>query len=200
MVSVSVTDAGSKTTRAEKTRVAIADALLSLIDEGDLQPTATRIAERAGISLRLIYHHFGDLEALFQEASQREAVRLMARVKPVPLDLAFPERLEAFVEQRCSLLEWMTPVCRAAALHTHTSPTLQAAGVRGTGAFDRSFQNTFSAEIAQLPEESRAASVLAMSLITGWTGWYGMRSRGKSIEACRAAVRQALCRLLDQPI
>ena len=48
-------------------RAAIADALLSLLEEGELQPTATRIAERAGISLRLIYHHFGDLEALFRE-------------------------------------------------------------------------------------------------------------------------------------
>ena len=46
----------------ERARASIADALFSLLDEGELQPTATRIAERAGISLRLIYHHFGDLE------------------------------------------------------------------------------------------------------------------------------------------
>ena len=58
----------------------IAEALLSLIDEGDLQPTANRIAERAGISLRVIYHHFGDLEALFREAAERETVRLISRV------------------------------------------------------------------------------------------------------------------------
>ena len=120
---MSVTDAGPRTARAERTRIAIADALLSLIDEGDLQPTATRIAERAGISLRLIYHHFGDLEALFHEASR-------ARDGPTPGPGApgarstcpFAERLDAFVEQRCSLLEWMTPVCRAAALHPPTRP------------------------------------------------------------------------------
>lgn len=197
MLPVSVAEAGPRTTRAEKTRVAIADALLSLIDEGDLQPTATRIAERAGISLRLIYHHFGDLEALFQEASQREAVRLMARVKPVPLDLPFPERLDAFVEQRCSLLEWMTPVCRAAALHAHSSPTLQAAGLRGVNAFDRSFRNTFSAEIAALADETRDSTVLAMSVVTGWAGWYAMRSRGTPVDESRTAVRQLLATLLD---
>jgi TetR/AcrR family transcriptional regulator of autoinduction and epiphytic fitness len=200
MVAVSITDDGPRTARAEKTRVAIADALLSLIDEGDLQPTATRIAERAGISLRLIYHHFGDLEALFQEASQREAVRLMARVKPVPLDLPFPERLDAFVEQRCSLLEWMTPVCRAAALHVHTSPTLQAAGLRGVKGFDGSFKQTFSAEIALLSDETRAPVVLAMCTLTGWSGWYAMRSKGKSIDQSRAAVRQALAILLGQSV
>ncbi len=196
---MSITDAGPRTARAEKTRVAIADALLSLIDEGDLQPTATRIAERAGISLRLIYHHFGDLEALFQEASQREAVRLMARVKAVPLDLPFSERLDAFVEQRCSLLEWMTPVCRAAALHAHSSPTLQAAGQQGVRAFDRSLKNTFSAEIALLPEPSRRPLVLAMCTLTGWTSWYSMRSRNKTVDECRASVRLAVCTLLGQP-
>jgi AcrR family transcriptional regulator len=62
---MSVAGAEPRSPRAERARASIAEALLSLIDEGDLQPTANRIAERAGISLRLIYHHFGDLESLY---------------------------------------------------------------------------------------------------------------------------------------
>ena len=195
---MSVTDAGPRTARAERTRIAIADALLSLIDEGDLQPTATRIAERAGISLRLIYHHFGDLEALFHEASQRETVRLLSRVTPVPVDLPFAERLDAFVEQRCSLLEWMTPVCRAAALHLPFSATLQSARASATALGDHELTHLFAAEIAELPEATREATVAAMCVMANWTVWDSLRTRDHSEHASRDIVRHALEVLLQR--
>jgi len=193
---VSVTDAGPRSARAERTRIAIADALLSLLDEGELQPTATRIAERAGISLRLIYHHFGDLEALFAMAAERESVRLLARVRPVRLDQPFDGRLDAFVDQRCRLLEWMTPVCRAAALHGPTSATLQAARRQATSAGDHELARVFAPEIAQLPDETRQATVDALCALTGWAAWDDLRTRGRSQGASRDAVRHALQAML----
>jgi AcrR family transcriptional regulator len=195
---VSVTDAVTRSTRAEKTRIAIADALLSLIDEGDLQPTATRIADRAGISLRLIYHHFGDLEALFQEATQRETIRLFSRVTPVPADLPFPQRLDEFVEQRCRLLEWMTPVCRAAALHAPFSATLQAARTQATAAGVHEVKRVFAPEIAQLPAGSRQAVVDVLCMATSWNAWDELRLRGLSEERSCAAVRTTLLVMLGQ--
>jgi len=196
---VSVTDAGPRSARAEKTRIAIADALLSLIDEGDLQPTATRIADRAGISLRLIYHHFGDLEALFREAAERETVRLISRVHPVATDLEFPERLDAFVEQRCSLLEWMTPVCRAAALHAPFSATLQAARTNATAAGDHELKRVFATEIERLPAERRAPIVDALCMATSWNAWDELRMRGRSETESREAIRTTLLVLLGSP-
>ena len=195
---MSVTDAGPRSARAEKTRVAIADALLSLIDEGDLQPTATRIADRAGISLRLIYHHFGDLEALFREAAERETVRLISRVHPVPIDREFPERLDAFVEQRCSLLEWMTPVCRAAALHAPFSATLQAARTNATAAGDHELKRVFAPEIAALPAERRASTVDALCMATSWNAWDELRMRPRSVADCREAIRTTVRVLLGR--
>ncbi len=189
---MSVTDAGPRSARAERTRVAIADALLSLIDEGDLQPTATRIAERAGISLRLIYHHFGDLEALFHEATERETVRVLARVRPVALDQPFAGRVDAFVEQRCRLLEWMTPVCRAAALHTPTSETLQAARRQATRAGDHELTRVFAPEIARLGDAQRAPIVDALCVLTSWASWDGLRTRGRSVETSGEALRQSI--------
>ena len=47
--------------RSARTRHAVVDALLDLLGEGDLRPTAARIAERAGVSLRIVFHHFEDL-------------------------------------------------------------------------------------------------------------------------------------------
>src|SRR3546814_6231042 len=56
-----------RTLRAMRTREAIFDATFSLIDEGDLRPTAPRVAERAGVSVRSVFQHFDDLESLHAE-------------------------------------------------------------------------------------------------------------------------------------
>jgi len=63
-----------RTARSARTRDAVVRALLGLISEGDVRPTAGRIAERAGISLRSVYVHFDDLDDLFLAAFQRRAV------------------------------------------------------------------------------------------------------------------------------
>ena len=66
--SASSTD--GRLTRAARTRTAVVDALLTLNARGHLRPTARDIAAEAGVSLRSVYVHFDDLEALFVEASR----------------------------------------------------------------------------------------------------------------------------------
>src|SRR4051794_41945585 len=58
--------------RSARTKLAIVDALRSLHHDGDLRPTATRVADRAGVSLRTVWQHFDDLEALLVEAGRRD--------------------------------------------------------------------------------------------------------------------------------
>ena len=65
-----------RTARALRTREAIVDACISLVDEGVLKPTAPRIAERAGVSVRSVFQHFDDLESLFAMVAERVVGRL----------------------------------------------------------------------------------------------------------------------------
>jgi len=51
--------------RSERSKLAIVEAALDLIDEGELVPTAQRVAERAGVGIRSFFRHFEDMEALF---------------------------------------------------------------------------------------------------------------------------------------
>ena len=192
-------DAGPRTARSERTRAAIADALLSLLEEGELQPTATRIAERAGISLRLIYHHFGDLEALFRETTEREMARVLARVTPVPNDLPLQERIDRFVEQRCRLLEWITPVRRAAILHEPFSATLRDARSAMNRLAEDEMARLFAPELAAMDSENRAAVVDALALATGWNAWDALRSADRSEDRARTAINLTVARLLTVP-
>src|SRR5215210_2985418 len=105
-----------RTVRAERTRQALVDALLALLDEGQLQPTAERIAERAGVSERSVFQHFADREALYQAVAVQQYERVAPTLDPIDLSLPLPQRIEAFVAQRARLLETVTPVRRAALL------------------------------------------------------------------------------------
>src|SRR5213595_516247 len=86
-----------RTARAQRTRAAVVDALLQLINEGDLRPTAPRIAERAKVSLRSVFQHFTDLEALYAAATSREIEIIAGMVEPVAAEGSLQARVDAFV-------------------------------------------------------------------------------------------------------
>ena len=51
--------------RSERSKQAIIDASLQLMEEGVLVPTAQLISERAGVGIRSFFRHFEDMETLF---------------------------------------------------------------------------------------------------------------------------------------
>ncbi len=196
MAAMTVTDAGPRSPRAERTRMVIADALLSLLEEGDLQPTAARIADRAHISLRLIYHHFADLEELFEVLARREGYRMMQRVEPVPADLSFADRLDQFVDQRARVLEWLTPIARAAALHEPFSDALRAAHDASDALAEREIDRVFAAELDPLPSAEREARVDALTAATAWPTWNGLRMSGRPFDRSLAAMHRLVASVL----
>jgi AcrR family transcriptional regulator len=182
--------------RAARTRAAIVDALLGLLEEGDLQPTANRIADRAGISLRLIYHHFGDLEALFHAAAIRQGERIVLMAKPIPADAPFDERLDLFVQQRADVLEWMTPVRRASLLQEPFSEELQRARDTFIAVGEEHAAALFADELALVPGEKRATVRASIAGVSGWNFWDALRTSGRSVDEARAAMRYAISALL----
>ena len=51
--------------RSERSKQAIIDATLVLMEEGNLIPTAQQISDRAGVGIRSFFRHFEDMETLF---------------------------------------------------------------------------------------------------------------------------------------
>src|SRR5438309_12111230 len=102
-----------RTARAQRTRQAVVEALLSLLQEGDMRPTAPRIAERAGVSLRSVFQHFADREALLFAVADQQLLELRKMTRRLSGDGPLAERIDAFVKQRCRVLEAIAPVRRA---------------------------------------------------------------------------------------
>jgi TetR/AcrR family transcriptional regulator, regulator of autoinduction and epiphytic fitness len=177
-----------RSARAERTRTAIVDAVLELLSEGDFQPTANRIAERAGISLRLIYHHFGDLESLYRAVGQRSLVRLTERTRRIPVDQPLDARIDQLVAQRCDILEWLTPIMRAAQINIGASAgALTRRSLLHTRG-EREVDVVFAAELDPLEAARRTVVGSALNGTLFWGHWDDLRTSGRSIDEAREAV------------
>jgi TetR/AcrR family transcriptional regulator of autoinduction and epiphytic fitness len=179
-------------TRAARTRASVVEALLTLNEKGHLRPTARDIAAEAGVSLRSLYVHFDDLEALFVAASQRHAERLAAVLPPLVTEGSFEERFEAFVERRRVVYEFGAGVRRAALLQEPFSPAISQAMSVGRQRMRVEVSRAFAPEIAAASRAEDAARLpLALDIATGSTTWESLRAhQGLSAEEATAQVRE----------
>ncbi|HUP84606.1 MAG TPA: TetR/AcrR family transcriptional regulator [Acidimicrobiales bacterium] len=185
-----------RTLRSLRTRTAVVDALLALIDEGDLRPPAPRIAERAGVSLRSVFQHFRDLEGLFAFATDRQLERIGALVRPLPTTGPLNARLDAFVEQRVTIYEAVTPVRRAALAQEPFSPHAVVARDRILAVARAELERTFADELLGGGPELLEALDAAAS----WQLWEALRNhQGLDVDGARKVLRRLLHSLLFAP-
>jgi TetR/AcrR family transcriptional regulator of autoinduction and epiphytic fitness len=185
--------------RAERTRETVVDALLSLIDEGDLRPTAPRIAERAGVALRTVFHHFEDLEALHALAAERQTGRLLAMTRFVPRDGPLEDRIEAFVAERARLLEAISPVRRSALLSEPFSQEIakRLRWIRQRGRHE--VERVFEQELKARSATDRRELVDAIATVAGWPAWEALRAHfGESPAQARRTMARILRALLKE--
>jgi len=161
--------------RSARTRHAVVDALLDLLNEGDLRPTAARIAERAGVSLRLVFHHFDDLEAIYSKLADRQAERVKPLIVPISVALPLPRRIEDFSAQRSRLLETLSPVRRSAVLMEPFRPALAKQLKHARDLTRAATIAAFAPELSKLDADEKRAAIAALDVATSWVAWEQMR-------------------------
>ena len=189
--------ADGRTARSERTRLAVVDALLGLLDEGEVRPTAERISARAGVSERSVFQHFHDREALFEAVARRQYERVVPTLRPVDTGLPLAERIDAFVEQRCRLLETLSGVRRGALLMEPESATIAGWLSRARSAKAAEARRVFATELESREPAQQAPLGAALVAACSWTAWecYRLHQELSAAEAA-AAMRLALGALL----
>jgi AcrR family transcriptional regulator len=183
-----------RTARSERTRNAIVDAHVQLIQEGDLRPTADRIAKLAGVSLRALWSHFADMEALFAASGERILENRDAVFEPIPADLPLPRRIEAYCRQRARMLEQIGPAARAAAIKEPFSPTLQRYRRAHIDRVRDELRALFATELADRGDEMLVA-LTAVSMFPTWGTWRD--AMGLDFDAAHAALTRTVTALLE---
>jgi TetR/AcrR family transcriptional regulator, regulator of autoinduction and epiphytic fitness len=187
-----------RSVRAERTRQAVVDALLSLLDEGEVRPTAERVAERAGVSERSIFQHFGDREGLLEAAARRQYERVAPTLVRIDASLPLGERIDAFVEQRARLLEITAGVRRGALLIEHESETVASWLASARKAKAAEVERVFEAELGACSDTQRPLLRAALISASEWTAWESYRShQALSPQRATAAMRATLAALLS---
>ncbi len=173
--SATVAHQDGRLTRAARTRASVVEALLTLNDEGNLRPTARDIATKAGVSLRSLYVHFDDLEALFVAAGRRQAERLTDELPPMVTDGDLDTRLDAFVARRNHLHDLGSGVRRAAQLQEPFSPALQRAMASGRKALRAEISACFAPELAAADTVAPGRLLRALDIVTSPATWESLR-------------------------
>ena len=186
--------------RSERTRWAIVDALRSLHHDGDLRPTANRVADRAGVSLRTVWQHFADLETLLVEAGRRDFEIASTYMTPIDARAALATRMAQLVEQRAGMYEALAPVWRAARLQEPFSPQIRRNRDRLLDLGRDQLERVFGAELAAVEPARRHAVLSALQVATNWATWESLRTEfGLDPESAREAVLTLLSSLLPTP-
>ncbi|MFJ4653622.1 hypothetical protein ACIP5Y_20345 [Nocardia sp. NPDC088792] len=180
-----------RTARSAKNRQAVLDAVLTLMEEGNLRPTAQVVAERAGVATRSVFHHFADLESLYADAAQTQMTRHWVPLLR-PVTGAIGARIHTLVELRAELYERISGTRRAALLREHESTVLAERLGESRGALRAHLRNSLP-ELDGLAPAAREAAYAAAS----WESWEVLRRhQGLSPDAARAAVETLLTALL----
>lgn len=110
--------------RSQHSRDRIVAAMMALVEEGQLNPIAEQVAERAEVGLRSVFRHFKDMESLFAEMSLRLSRQYQPALAPFVAQDWRGQLAEA-IERRIGVFEALLPYKRAADAHRHNSPAIQ---------------------------------------------------------------------------
>lgn len=106
------TQVDGRVARSERTREAIAEALLKLLDEGVLRPRAQVIAKRADVAVRTVFQHFDDMEGLYAEILRRQFERIEPFLAPLDPHRSTSDKVRTLIEMRDNMYAIAAPLRR----------------------------------------------------------------------------------------
>ncbi len=178
--------------RGADNRARIVAAMMQIVREGDVAPSAEQVAARADVGLRTVFRHFRDMDSLYREIAH--VVGLDARaILRTPLSGAdWRERLLEQIARRARVFEIIAPYKRAGDVFRHRSQFLGS---------------DYVAMIAELRERLEAAlppqiladqaTLEALDLLLSFEAWSRLRvEQGLAPAVAQQVVEHSVQRLL----
>lgn len=110
--------------RSRSSRAKIVAAMLTLVRDGDVQPSAAKVAETANVGLRTVFRHFDDMDSLYREMSEaiEDSVR-PTMLKPYRA-VEWRDRVRELAARRVEVFEAILPFRISASLKRFQSAFL----------------------------------------------------------------------------
>jgi AcrR family transcriptional regulator len=183
--------------RSERTRAAVAAAMLDCIIAGSPRPTAEEIAGRAGVSSRAVFRHFDNLEALLEEVARHQSERVSRGLPAIVTEGPLEQRIDALVANSACRNEAIAPVRRAVLASASSSRMFRERHAWLRGVVRKQVRQVFADELARLPEGRRTDRIAALRSLLSVSYWNVLREHeGLSKDAAARSLRDALSALL----
>lgn len=187
-----------RTMRRRRNRQAVIESLISLIREGDLNPTVAKIADRAEVSHRSVFRYFEDLNDLARTAIETEFR------KTLPLGV-IPDLGEGDLEHR---IDTMVDRQLAVLGHTHALGRVARSRLLDLPEVDRGMANIaefrleqvrqqFAPELAGMDPAGSESIATAILMIISFESYdFQVRVLERTVDEVAANWRTALLALL----
>lgn len=156
--------------RSERSRAQIIEAMFQLIQDGDMRPSASQVAERADVGLRTVFRHFEDMDSLYVEMAERITADVMPKILAPFEARDWRGRLMEHLQRRIEIYERIMPVRVSANIRRFQSRFLMEE-------YRRSLLIESSALKAILPDEINNDPVLfpAIETAVSFQSWRRLR-------------------------
>lgn len=185
--------------RRERNRAAVVDALLALYREGNLEPSAAEVAERAGSSSRSLFRYFDDVDDLCGEAIRRQEAQVRHLVElDVRADAPLADRIAAIVTSRVTLFEAIGPVGQVARMRAPFQPLIAAELAQGRTFLRNQVKKLFTTEFDRADAAAAGSLLSAVDVLLSYESYQMFRGpQGHSRAGAEVVLEQTLTRLLD---
>jgi AcrR family transcriptional regulator len=174
--------------RSRSSRAKIVAAMLDLVGNGDVNPSAARVAEQAEVGLRSVFRHFDDMDALYREMGEVIEARVAPIIAKPPVGATWKLRLFDIAERRAKVFETILPYRISANLKRFQSPYLMQD-------YRRMLALETAAVEAQLPESVAQDAAVAggLGVILSFQTWRLLRhDQQLPVAEAQAVVRRLL--------
>jgi AcrR family transcriptional regulator len=162
--------------RGRRTRRKVAQALIDLLRAGEREPTAKAVAQQAGVSLRLVFHHFPVMDDLYHYVAALVLRRQWSDMPRISAKLALATRVERTVAHRAALYEDIAPIRSALMRRVATSPGVSDAIAASDGLLLENLKATFARELEAVPASLRGEQLEALDTASSWEAWHRLRT------------------------
>jgi len=178
--------------RGQDNRARIVSAMMDIIRDGQIAPSAEQVAARADVGLRTVFRHFQDMDSLYREMSAVIEAQLRRIIEPPLQGATWPDRVLELIGRRAQAFETIGPYRRAADAFRHRSKFLGGDADRLATELRAKLERALPAEVTGDPLKLEALDLL-MSL----EAWSRLRrEQGLTPERAREVLEAAVRRLI----
>jgi AcrR family transcriptional regulator len=180
--------------RSERSRQAIIDAALALMEEGVLIATAQQIAERAGVGIRSFFRHFEDMESLSEAIDEQIRDKYEALFLGGDRGGSLEERIEHAVERHADAYESVSNIVLATLAQRWRYEVLRKNYARNQRGLRKDLDDWLP-ELKAMPRNRREA----VDAIASFEMWHRLREhQGLGKKASVEIVSELLKGLIDE--